>query len=209
MALITLAVLVAWAAGTRRRAAAGVVALAALVLVAVDAAWGAALLARVTEIWTTRIPIWVAAARMFGDAPVLGNGPRSFGVLFTEYSAHLALPDWLPSDMKFSPWAHDLYLETLAEQGVVGLAALLALLFGAGRAALRLVRSSDDETRRLGAGVALGLGALCLAGIFELTLLRLWMVVVLFALVGAAGALAREPAESAAPSRPRSGGGDG
>ncbi len=57
---------------------------------------------------------WAAAIRMWQDAPLLGHGP---GTWAAERVAWLA-----PTDLDYVvPHAHDVYLQTLAELGLVGL----------------------------------------------------------------------------------------
>jgi O-antigen ligase len=71
-----------------------------------------------------RLGLWVSAWRMFLMEPVLGHGAQSFGL---EHGT--LLPAWSPrSPERRVLWAHSLYFETLAEQGLVGIAALLCLL---------------------------------------------------------------------------------
>jgi O-antigen ligase len=191
-AVAALLVLVAWAACVRRRAAIAVVGAALLAMLGFDAAAGFPLTSRVAETWVTRVHVWLAALQMFLDAPLLGHGPRSFGVLFLDYFGDLPLPGWLPSDPRFSPWAHNLWLETLAEQGVVGFGALVLLVALAARTAFGLARARDAETRRLGLGAAVALLAFCVEGLYELSFIRLWVVVVFFSLLGAIAALDAE-----------------
>jgi O-antigen ligase len=69
-----------------------------------------------------RTPVWSAAWRLFLDAPVLGHGPHTFGV-FSKI-----------------PYVHNLYLEVLAEQGILGFAALGVLIAYGLAAAWKLQR---------------------------------------------------------------------
>ena len=163
-------------------------------MLSIEAATGFPLAARFAGTWATRVSLWVTAWSMFLDSPLLGNGPRSFAVLFTDYAGTVRLPSWLPADPRFAPWSHSLYLETLAEQGVLGLTALLLLIGVSSRRALRLVRTAPDgEPRALALGAAVALLAMWLEGLYELSFIRLWVVIVLFALLGAVAALAAEP----------------
>ncbi len=77
---------------------------------------------------SVRLPVWQVAWQMFQDAPWFGHGPGSFSVLYPEYVQSLALPSWVAFDDRHMPWAHSLYLESLAERGIVASLALLALL---------------------------------------------------------------------------------
>jgi O-antigen ligase len=88
----------------------------------------------------SRLAIWGAAFSVFARAPVLGAG---FGNLRTTLGGLLGLPESWAGD------AHNLYLELLAETGIVGLVLFLFLIAVALRAALRQYRNSRDECGRI------------------------------------------------------------
>lgn len=123
-----------------------------------------------------RLALWSAAWAMFMDAPFAGHGPHTFGTLYQTYlqRLHVAVP---PVDV---PWAHNLYLEILAEQGAMGLAALSLMLFGGVATAWRLYRRASPPVGHLAAGVVAGLIAFCCAAAVELTFLRQWVTTLLF-----------------------------
>ena len=116
--------------------------------------------------------IWSDAWKMFLQAPILGHGARTF----------------ISSDQ--TPWVHNLYLEVLAEQGIVGLAALMFLLASGLSAAWKIQRTTPSETRILGVGPFAGLIAFCFAALFESSFLRQWVVITLFVLLGVVAQLA-------------------
>jgi O-antigen ligase len=87
-------------------------------------------------------------------------------------------------DPRFTPWPHNLYLETLADQGIVGLAALLALLGCSISLGWQLRKHAAEEVRSLSHSVLASLVAFCVSAAIELTFLRLWVVVILFVLLG-------------------------
>src|SRR5437667_395726 len=188
--LTSLVAVTLWACRLQRRKGAALLGVAMFVTVATDALLGFPLVTRLAETWSTRVPIWLAALNMFRDAPLLGNGPRSFGLLFEEYFQTLTLPGWLPADPRFAPWAHSLYLETLAEQGIIGFGALVAVLSVGFAMTIGLRRAGPSETRVLAIGAETALVALCVAGVVELSFVRLWVVVLFFSVLGAIGALA-------------------
>ncbi len=68
------------------------------------------------------LALWKSAWKMFLDHPILGVGPGRFGVFFGRYHS-------LPFGGQ-STWgnAHDLYLQSLAERGIIGFCALGFLL---------------------------------------------------------------------------------
>src|SRR5262249_26011036 len=131
-----------------------------------------------------RIPLWLAAWGMFRDAPWLGHGPHTFVLLYRSYLHRLSLPTWLPAEQRLVPWVHNLYLEVLAEQGVVGFTALGILLACGLAVAWRLQRTASADARLLGVGALASLISLCGAAGVELTLLRQWVAVMLFVLLG-------------------------
>ena len=194
-AVVTMVLCLGWAAAGLmglRRALACAAAVVALGLV-IDAVLGFPLVAKFGRYqgWegTGRIPLWLAAWGMFLRSPVLGHGPHAFVLSYLSY-----LP-WLPIDRRITPWPHNLYLEVLAEQGIVGFCALAALLASGLGAAWRVQRTGTTEVRMFGAGACAAFVGFCAAAADELTLLRVWVVVVLFTLLGVIAQLRRQRAE--------------
>jgi O-antigen ligase len=130
-------------------------------------------LTKLARNWTLsgRTDLWSTAWAMFQDAPLLGKGPHTFGVFH-----HI-------------PWPHNLYLEVLAEQGLLGLLTLGSLLVWGFFGAWKTQRTGPADARLLGAGAFAGLIGFCSAGAVELSLLREWVVIVLFMLLGIVGQL--------------------
>jgi O-antigen ligase len=137
---------------------------------------GPSLLTKFLERGLGRIPYWTTAWTMFLDAPLVGQGPHTFGLFHK------------------TPWTHNLYLEILAEQGLLGLLALGSLLICGLVGGWRLRRAQTEDGCLLGAGAFAGLVGFCAAGVVELTLLREWVVTMLFMLLGVIGHLiSRQP----------------
>lgn len=155
--------------------------LMALAFVVVDGVTGFALTGKILHgTWDTRLPLWLAAWHMFLDAPLWGHGPYTFGILGPAYLHALTLPAWVVIDPRYIPWPHNLYLELLAERGAVSLMVLLALLV---LILIRIVyglRRSDAALRRHFAAVLGFFVCFLLAGIFELSFDRYWLVTVFF-----------------------------
>jgi putative inorganic carbon (HCO3(-)) transporter len=84
----------------------------------------------------SRLAIWGGAFTVFARAPVVGAG---FGNLRPLMGGLLGLPEGWMGD------AHNLYLELLAESGLVGLIAFAFLIVSALRAARKCMRQSRDE----------------------------------------------------------------
>jgi O-antigen ligase len=77
----------------------------------------------------------------------------------------------------------------LAEQGIVGLLALVGMLACGIIAACKLACSSANDTGYLGAAALTSLLVMCSAGVVELSLVREWVVTTLFLLLGIIGCL--------------------
>jgi O-antigen ligase len=94
--------------------------------------------------------LWRAAVTLFEGHPLLGIGPDAFR---WRYEALLGLaPNGVPyADTRIH--ANSLYFETLADMGVMGVAALVALLVGLAHALAAHVRARDVP------GLAAGMGA--------------------------------------------------
>jgi O-antigen ligase len=130
---------------------------------------------------------------MFLAAPLLGHGAQSFGPGHWAY-----LPAWAPRFPEGHVlWAHNLYLDLLAEQGIFGATAFIILFAQPLCRAMRVARHANAPSQR-----ALGWTALsAFAGLFvaaglELSLIRRYVPLTLFALLGFAMKLgAPEPGE--------------
>jgi O-antigen ligase len=108
-----------------------------------------------------RMAIWEAAAGMWRDNPLLGVGAGNFDPAYPAY----ALPHWPQAPGH----AHNYYLNALAETGVVGLLAYLALLAallcGAWRAAAAARLPADGGGAPAWMLVGLPLTAVGLCGV--------------------------------------------
>jgi O-antigen ligase len=119
----------------------------------------------------TRLDLWSSAEQTFADHPVLGTGLDSFhqaylaqerpGRTYLGVGAPIQAPDT----------AHNLYLNTLAEQGIVGAAALALLAFAFARLISRLRRAEQARTRAIGLAL-LGTGVVVFVhNLFDVTLI--------------------------------------
>jgi putative inorganic carbon (HCO3(-)) transporter len=150
-----------------------------LVFCVVAAAVAGLFFHRLTEIddFTTvsRVAIWGGAFTVFTRAPALGIG---FGNLRGLMGGLLNLPDGWTGD------AHNLYLELLAETGIVGFVAFALLAGVAMRGALRRYRRSQDEFRRiLGFAIFAALASVLLHGTVDYLFHTTPQVAALFFLV--------------------------
>ena len=103
----------------------------------------------------------LAALHMFLDHPYLGVGPGNYPVLYTKYSETVGLD---PRNEARPP--HNLYLEALAETGVVGTLLLLALIGRALRGAWRARGALPGRDGLLCEGVFVALVGYMINGFF-------------------------------------------
>jgi O-antigen ligase len=130
-----------------------------------------------------RLGLWVSAVKMFMQAPLLGQGAQSFGPLHAAF-----LPDWSPrTPERRVLWAHNLFAETLAEQGLVGLACLLALLLLKLRDLWHMAGGTIAARKRMNAVLAgAAVIGFCVAGALELSFVRRVVPLIMFAVLGMA-----------------------
>jgi hypothetical protein len=127
---------------TRALAAAGVVLALVLVTAAVEGSpqgsspQPGAQTTRLTSLDSMRYEYWRVALETFADHPLVGTGSGGFRV------------EWLRErpERDLSGDAHSLYLETLAELGLAGAAALLLLLTGLALSARTALVTDRDAT---------------------------------------------------------------
>ena len=124
-----------------------------------------------------RLDLWSAAVKLFAAHPLLGVGPDNFRHY---YGAEFGLEGW---DERVQ--ANNLYLEILADLGIVGLLAFLGVIVGPIRSIIRTLRTQDEAYIAL--GVAVSAGAFLLHGLldsflaFTPTALVLWMLLAISA----------------------------
>ena len=88
----------------------------------------------------SRLAIWGGAFTVFARSPVWGTG---FGNFRTLLGGLLGLPEGWAGD------AHNLYLELLAETGIVGFVAFSFLILAALRLAFRLYREPENQVGKI------------------------------------------------------------
>jgi O-antigen ligase len=107
-----------------------------------------------------RIAHWVAALRMWEMQPWLGVGPGNYAVVY----ASVALPRW---DDPLGH-AHNIYLNVLAETGIVGLLAFGFMWLALGGWVVRqALRPRDPFAHALAVGVAGVLAHLAAHSVFD------------------------------------------
>lgn len=156
----------------------------AAISIAIDGLLGFPTLSKFNTLADTRLSLWLAAIAMFLDAPILGIGPHSYGLVQAAYLDTLDVQAALPQARKHTPWPHNLYLEVLAEQGSIGALALVATLVNAARIGWRLCRITTGDMRTYSIATLSALIGFCLAGLLELSFIRLWVIIIFFVLLG-------------------------
>jgi O-antigen ligase len=131
-----------------------------------------------------RIAFVLVAWSMFLDAPILGHGLHSFGLFYQSYLSNLGLPSWIGADPRPLSWAHNLYAQVLAEQGIVGITALMFLLIFTFSVARKTMQAGDQKIRALITGILGALFGFCAAAMFDSSFMREWVVVIFFILIG-------------------------
>ncbi len=82
---------------------------------------------------TDRFKVWQIAIDMFKDSPILGKGIGLFMSFFRDYSEHLLIQ-----------YAHNCYLQILAETGLLGLLSFLWFLIEVIRGAYKKIKEKQD-----------------------------------------------------------------
>jgi O-antigen ligase/tetratricopeptide (TPR) repeat protein len=90
-----------------------------------------------------RTAFFAASIRMFESSPLVGIGPGNWAPQRIPFTAAGEVDYYIP-------YGHDIYLQTAAEQGIVGLAAGIVVLLFLGRLLLGAVRDSDPVRQRVG-----------------------------------------------------------
>jgi O-antigen ligase len=124
-----------------------------------------------------RLHYWLIAWNMFLDAPFLGNGIHTFWLLLETYSYKTNITVGMTS------WVHNLYIETLAEQGIVGFISLLAIFVNSLWLSWQNKTAKQEEIRILGIGAFAVMVGFCIASIQEITFIRYWCIMIFFSLL--------------------------
>lgn len=142
----------------------------------------------------TRVDIWRAAASIWEGHPILGVGLGGFSNAYA--NVRVADKQFLPNTVfQPPPHAHNVFLQLLSEQGLLGLLAFLAVTVAAGRIAVTLRQHEERWLRLMGSAVLASLVAFCVHNVFDVTLLEgtgeyFWA---LLGIVSALAAIAARP----------------
>ena len=117
-----------------------------------------------------RSTIWRIAVRVAEDHPVTGAGLANFQVVSKDYVRRPGTLRYLALVVDRPHVAHNLYLETLSDTGVVGLVLLMLFMGGCLRAAwvagMRFERAGDSELEALSRAVLVAGIAFMTAAVF-------------------------------------------
>jgi tetratricopeptide (TPR) repeat protein len=130
-------------------------------------------------IWRDTLVLWL-------QHPVLGTGPGTFHLNFPRVASEELLRVW-PKGQTIVNDAHNEYLQTLAETGIIGMgifAALLFLFFARTRSVLR--SSEIDRDRYIFIGIIASAAALLVQNFFSVDMRFTVSTVLLFLLLGLA-----------------------
>jgi O-antigen ligase len=121
-----------------------------------------------------RADIWGAALDIYSERPLLGVGPDNFPVAYRGLPSTLANASQrqlLHNELLLiPPYAQNLYLNVLAEEGLVGIVALALLLAYGVSTAYRGCKLSDPRARTLGFGLGVAMMTLIIHSFVEVTL---------------------------------------
>jgi O-antigen ligase len=140
-----------------------------------------------------RIGLYLVAIEMWKEAPFVGQGSFTYGEHYLSMLPHTSLPQRYQPEVAHIPWAHDLFLEALAERGLLGLATFgwaCAAIWMALVAAHRSARAAARSVPPAATATATAFAVFLAMGVFDLTFLKDWVLLV-FALI--AGLAARLP----------------
>jgi len=134
-------------------------ALATVLVLTLQETGGAVRLQELDEFtWISRLALWGAAGAMFLGHPVLGVGYGNYRSLYQNY-----IPSAQPNELD----AHNIYLQFLAETGVIGFLIFCILIVAFARMAVKLARSPDPYYRLVGIGVGGGLAGTLIHGMTD------------------------------------------
>jgi len=77
-----------------------------------------------------RTILWKIAVDEFLDNPIFGVGPHNFGILASKYATDEALVRYPDLRTLWGRSLHNIYFQTLCEQGIIGIILFIALLTG-------------------------------------------------------------------------------
>lgn len=114
-----------------------------------------------------RAYLWSVCREMFAQNPLLGIGPGRYLLAFQDYCAHAGVP--FERVQFYRTTAHNVYLHTLAEQGLLGIASFLLLAFTPFFYAFKHIRLLTKEKQPVLTALCLSLAGWLLYGLTQHT----------------------------------------
>lgn len=164
----------------------------AIGLVALDGVRGFSLLTKFLEsgmFCNTRLPLWAAAVQLWVEQPLFGYGADSFSALYRQRLEAMVLPACSMIDPRQTPWPHNLFLEMLSSQGILGTTPFVLALGWGVKCSSNVARRGNPANRWLAIGLLGAFAAFGFAALVELTFARYWVVITVSTLMGLAVAL--------------------
>lgn len=136
-----------------------------------------------------RLAMWQSAWKMVQDRPILGHGVNTFMANYLEY--------WVGGERQ-PRYAHNCFLQTAAETGLLGVSAFVGMLGIIGMTWARSLRAwaQEDPTRPLALGCMAGLAAFVVQSVFDTNFYSLRQAALFWALAGVVTGLAATPSPS-------------
>jgi O-antigen ligase len=114
------------------------------------------------DISSGRFHFWPIALKIFSDHPFLGAGFDAFGVAFTKYDT------W--NGFLRVEQAHNEYLQTLADSGVIGLVCIIAFIFLLFKKGISIVLSQHGFRKSAAVGALAGCFGILVHSFFDFPL---------------------------------------
>jgi O-antigen ligase len=122
-----------------------------------------------------RSDIWGAALDIYSQRPILGVGLNNFSEAYSSLPTTLADASQRrllhAEQILVPPYAENLYLNILAEEGIVGIAAFALFAFVAAGVVYRACGVRDPVARSLSFGIGAGFATVALHSVFQVTLI--------------------------------------
>ena len=110
-------------------------------------------------IMSSRTFLWNPAITAIKESPWIGNGPYAYILYYLRENS-------IPNNHLFD-YAHNIYLDTLASSGIIGLIALIGILIVIYKVLFKFLSEKDSYLFYLGLGVFGGLSAFLIHGLFD------------------------------------------
>jgi O-antigen ligase len=106
--------------------------------------------------WSHRLPLYKSAVQIFADHPVWGAGIGTFELLIKDKRYEIP-HEYFPNQRSLFIHAHNFYLETLAEMGIMGLCSFLLIFYSFFAALFRRIRTINDRVFK---SILIGVGGI-------------------------------------------------